>query len=909
MKKNWPFIFITLFTAFLAVALWQSSQVIVQKDVDERLLRSSTDISQKIQNGLHVSVATLLDLRGFLLAYDWGRPEKLPNLFTGMSRFIDNTGILTKFQGSMGVGYIEVFPTSRSTMQQQQMEKIYPGFKIFPESARPLASSVIYFQTLDAGHREVLGFDIFTDTRRSAALTEALATGEPTISLPSKNPADLFGRQVLVFVPVKGSQNGSSTVIFMPFQPDAFFGSLFGKVAPDEPENFIVSAVNLGAQEDLLYRRLGRDFVPGDSHVEDFNIYNIKIRLRVQPTASFYHSTDVILPNIVGAICVLAAIFIVYFLRSTEKHFRTEERSRRELERAYLEISEKSQNLQRLVDMMKAPVGELEMENILMRFVALAKSVGEFKSHILYFNADTSDEFLPLSNDSHILHRNTLKKEIGRKNFLNFFKAHLYMTSVDLSGPRFEKEFLPPSEGQEWMALRLFSRNQDLIGVLTLFRPKMGGFSIKEIEGLTTLSAQAALIMENAWLYVKANEGGRAKNEFLANMSHEIRTPVNAIIGFSDILGRPGVSETLKQTSLENIRKNGGQLIRIIDDILDLSKIEAGKMSIHSKKLVLSDLFRDVHSYIGMRARKKGIQFKTIFDSDIPESIIADDIRIKQILLNILGNAVKFTDQGQVLFLISAQKLDSESNVALRLKVVDSGIGISSEVKKVLFQSFTQGDSSHSRRFGGTGLGLVLSKRLAVEMGGDVLLLDSQPQIGSTFQINLNVQTGTEKWIRPNFEPNFETMAGAAALTAAGGVEVDKIQSERGASILLVEDSEDNQEIFEYFLKSAGHRVKIVSNGVEAVDLSCKMNFDLILMDIQIPGLNGKDATKKIRQMGFSKPILALTAHALPEEVDACLKAGCDGQITKPVTGEELIQTVNFYLESHVHSVVQASPI
>ncbi len=389
-------------------------------------------------------------------------------------------------------------------------------------------------------------------------------------------------------------------------------------------------------------------------------------------------------------------------------------------------------------------------------------------------------------------------------------------------------------------------------------------------------------------------EASLAKSNFLANMSHEIRTPMGAIVGFSDLISKESLTPERKKHFLLNIEKNVQILTRIIDDVLDHSRIEAGKLPIEKTVFSLSKLLQDIESMMSLEAEKKqNLVFKIISRNLIPEQLISDEIRLKQILMNLIGNALKFTRRGHVTLTVQCPAHDVNKKPCLEFLIEDTGIGIPYEVQKQLFDGFVQADASTTRRYGGTGLGLALSKQLAKLLGGDAELLRSSPGDGSLFRVQIPVENvPKQKWLEHWRVNNQST-------------ESDPIPSKKqvstasellNKSILLVEDSEDNQEIFKIFLESVGAKVDIVSNGIDAVyQISCK-HYDLILMDIQIPGIDGKEATRQIRSSGYLWPIVALTAHAMPHEIESCIQSGCNGQITKPVSGEQLIRETESFL-------------
>ncbi len=377
-------------------------------------------------------------------------------------------------------------------------------------------------------------------------------------------------------------------------------------------------------------------------------------------------------------------------------------------------------------------------------------------------------------------------------------------------------------------------------------------------------------------------------------MSHEIRTPLGAIVGFSDALGRESLTVRQKQEFAWSIRRNADILARVVDDVLDLSKIEAGKLYLEKSDVSLPSLLADLKSVMEMQTKSKvGVYFHVESRGTIPEFVRTDEVRLKQILMNLVGNGLKFTEKGRVGLVVKANKAGpNESGPGtLRFSVEDTGVGISSEAQKNLFGVFAQGDASTTRRFGGTGLGLALSRQLARLLGGDVVLAASRPGAGSTFEVSLPLDVPEDsRWLGSWLERREEPQATPPRADEQGLL--------RGMRILLVEDSVDNQEIFRFFLESGGADVDIVDNGLDAVSHAGRTRYDLVLMDIQIPGIDGKEATRRIRSQGFRGPVVALTAHAMTEECASCLAAGCNGQITKPVTGDQLIQESFDYIRT-----------
>jgi signal transduction histidine kinase/CheY-like chemotaxis protein/HPt (histidine-containing phosphotransfer) domain-containing protein len=385
----------------------------------------------------------------------------------------------------------------------------------------------------------------------------------------------------------------------------------------------------------------------------------------------------------------------------------------------------------------------------------------------------------------------------------------------------------------------------------------------------------------------EAQEASRAKSEFLANMSHEIRTPMTAIIGYADLLLDPETTATDRLTHIQTVRRNGEHLLGILNDILDLSKIEAGKMTIEQVRCSPSMIIVDVASLMRVRAKEKGLFFEVHYQTPIPETIQSDPTRIRQILLNLVGNAIKFTASGGIRILARCENADGPSPT-LTLEVVDTGIGLSGSQTEQLFQPFVQADTSTTRKFGGTGLGLAICRRLALILGGDISV-DSSPGRGSSFR--LTVAAGSLAGVKM-FEELHE-----AGIPETGVVPADQAIEALSCNVLLAEDGLDNQLLISTHLTRAGARVTIAENGRIALEMAlaaalAKEPFDVILMDMQMPEMDGYAATSELRRKGYTGPIVALTAHAMAGDRERCLAAGCSDYLTKPIGRSKLVNAV-----------------
>jgi signal transduction histidine kinase/CheY-like chemotaxis protein len=380
-----------------------------------------------------------------------------------------------------------------------------------------------------------------------------------------------------------------------------------------------------------------------------------------------------------------------------------------------------------------------------------------------------------------------------------------------------------------------------------------------------------------------ADTANRAKSEFLANMSHEIRTPLAGILGYVEMLTQYGKDETKRKDYGEKIRRCADSLSALINDILDLSKVEAGALSIERIQLSLGQEVEAVLALFQERADEKGIALETILERPLPSHFFSDPVRFRQIITNVLGNALKFTTEGKVSLRVRKQtaKEAAGGKPLLVFTITDTGCGIRPADQARLFQPFQQADSSTTRKYGGTGLGLALSRRLAHALGGNLILLESVFEKGSTFQLTIDP------------DPPEERAADAVAPSKVEPREADPLPRLDGIRILLAEDHPDNETLICEFLSHQGAVVDVAHNGAEAVEMVKPDLHRVVLMDIQMPVMDGHQATKRLRDNGIKLPIVALTAHAMVEERSKCLRSGFDDYLTKPLQRALLIQTVH----------------
>jgi len=411
-------------------------------------------------------------------------------------------------------------------------------------------------------------------------------------------------------------------------------------------------------------------------------------------------------------------------------------------------------------------------------------------------------------------------------------------------------------------------------------------------------SAEFALVLANQ----QAMAANSAKSEFLANMSHEIRTPLTAILGYADLIEHEVDTLGSRETKLEYIeivRRNGQHLLQVVNDILDISKIEAGKMTVENIVVNPAKLIEEVVALMAVGANATGIEFNAVLPPDLPSTIRTDPNRLRQVLVNLVGNAIKFTKKGSVTLQVDCNRKDQRMSFA----IVDTGIGLSQEQIDKSFGAFEQADLTVTRKYGGTGLGLRISKHLTQLLGGDITI-QSIFGIGSTF--TATVATGlldsvpTLSQILKNTalgeQPQCQECYGSdLAISNVSQLPLADLR------ILLAEDGTDNQRLISYILRKAGAEVQIAENGKVAIEmltidgtlespLQTPCSFDLLLSDMQMPVMDGYEAASWLRNKGSTIPIVALTAHAMSSELDLCISVGCNAYATKPIDKVKLIE-------------------
>ena len=369
----------------------------------------------------------------------------------------------------------------------------------------------------------------------------------------------------------------------------------------------------------------------------------------------------------------------------------------------------------------------------------------------------------------------------------------------------------------------------------------------------------------------KADKRNKLKSQFVANVSHELRSPLTSVLGYADLLTQSTLSSSIRVDYAQRIKNNGEHLLSILNDILDISKVESGKFNINQEDFNFKEFVQKVHSFISGMAQKRGVQVKLEIDDNIPDSLKTDDLRLRQVLLNLLSNAIKFSN-GKDVDLKITKGLDN----LLIFDVIDHGIGMGEKYKKDLFNAYKQESNMTSKVFGGSGLGLHLSKKLCKELGGDLKLVYSEEDVGTCFRVEMPFVTcDSSKTIELKAEDIYQKLSGYVK-----------------NKILVVDDAKENQHLIGVYLNEFGINYDVACDGREAVEKCFNCDYDLVLMDILMPKLNGIDATKLIRHRKPNLPVLAFTAHAARSEINRILESGFNAHLAKPFNKKDLYSTI-----------------
>lgn len=867
----------------LSVSTFLGVRTAIEADIDRRLNTELAKLETIIAARVESYAGALYYIRAFFEAAGNPTPEKY-------RQFIEKSEINQRYPGLRGIGYSEVFAAGDRSAILRRLRELDANAELQSERGGPLYSSLMLYEPLDIASRKYLGTDALTLPERGSLIRAAMRSGRPVLS-GVLDPVITKGadRFLQIYLPVttgRESLHAGDRWLHASFRVQEFFQGAFGV------PTLVTEKVNwkfVDGQRTVYDR-----FQAPDDHMDssrtvsrDIHILGRKFRLTVTPMRHFFTLTDRYLSLVTAILAGALTVFVFFVLSSSRRQLKDETETKVNLMANQNLISLQARNLELLNRFSRAVAEELNEESLLAHFLSVIREA-EIDFAFLYVSSPSANGQLQLHSWVGVEDVSNLPDKISLQ-FMKQVMSNRFMLTKEhqIMGPSLARLLGPFNRAEDWIVSVVPTRqrtDQLLLVAGNLKSP----FSKLQKELLDNVISHVGLGIDKITLIESAQTSNRSKSAFLANMSHEIRTPLNALMGFSEMLTGRQLSDVRRMSIANSIRKNSEYLTRLIDDVLDLSKIEAGKLKIHHRRVRLASLVYEIKSIVDLKANEKNLKLDVISNGPLPAHVFVDDVRLKQILLNICGNAVKFTNSGSVTIAVSCRK-KTENSGELVFYVEDTGPGISEEAQAHLFKPFSQGDETTTRKFGGSGLGLALSVRLANELGGSLRLIRSIKEVGSVFEII--IPTGDlqgEEWIDslvPPVSPTYPHMVAPLTETRLDGLK-----------FLLVEDSVDNQEIFTFFLKNAGAEVDVVENGNAAVEWGVHRPYDLILMDIQIPGIDGKEATRRLRAQGCMTTIVALTAHAMREEKDSCLQAGCDGQITKPIGERDFIEAISSYL-------------
>ncbi|WP_186767440.1 CHASE domain-containing protein [Blastopirellula retiformator] len=855
-----------LVTGFLV----RDSQRHIRNTNHTLFLKRSELLTEEIQRRANLCVYGLKGARGMYAGSEHVSRD-------GFKSYVDSRDLPAEFPGAIGFGMIQRVP--RDEIQQfiaAERADNAPDFDVLSLGDESIAYVIQHIYPLEP-NRRAWGYDVGSETTRRTAIEKAIRTGEPTITgMIHLLQDDKIRAGFLYYVPIY--ENGSSTRTPEERQAN-LAGVLYAPIILERSLDHMGDLVNAGldfeifdgdqlAQQSQLYDH--------DGHLKDepgqhddgtdysgrmfVNIARIPVggrtwTIRTSTLPPFEAEVDRVTPAFFGfggvALSLMLAGIVWAMGLSQARALALAEDMTHELrisEQTANHAAEEAERLAKIVRRTSNAVvitdvdGRIEWVNdgfTRLSGYELNEAFGKRPSELLYGPNSNPDAVERLSDALRL--RASTNAEI-----VNYAK-----------------------DGREYVVAIESAPLTDSSGALT-------GYMLIESDITEKCAAEnrlKALNTELTMAHQEAKRASRIKSEFLANMSHEIRTPMTAIIGFSDMLLDDEVSNEDRKKAVSTIQRNGTHLLELINDILDLSKVEAGKFDIELRPMDPAMALRDLEELMSDRAhaQKNRLTFKTV--GELPKSILCDSTRLKQALLNLVGNAIKFTKNGVVRV---STRCDVERE-QLIFEISDSGIGMSDEQMQHVFQPFRQADASMTRKFGGTGLGLAITKQIAILLGGDVTAT-SELGKGSTFTLSIGTGDLAAAAASAEDEPIAKTQpqtADASSLKLSG-------------RILLVEDGPDNRKLISFILKKAGAEVTTAENGKLGLDAALKAwqadnPHDVILMDMQMPVMDGYTATELLRSAGYKGQIIALTAHAMRGDVNKCLDAGCDAYLTKPI--------------------------
>lgn len=910
LSHEWNVFLVLIFIIAISLFSWWTVKIHLEKEWNARLDAEVEKVSSSINREFYGIGHALLDIRAYFQISGTPTPKSFQN-------YIDSSQVLRRFPGLQGVAYAQSLEKDQIPALEKKMHAFgYSDFKYWPPlEERGFYTAITLIQPEDWRNKKALGYDMYSDSRRKEAMNKAAegnthAVSDPLVLVQDEDTKD---EGFLIYLPSAATVDSTGQTepkksllgfVYAIIRTPRFFDGALGVPSfYNEKINFQIQVHNNGTKKlEGLYERFPSKEnakILSDIYLnKEIKVFDKTWTLRAEPLPHFYNWYERYIPILFAIVTLIMLSIIFLALWSTQQFLKFNEKHKESLAQISKNKSAEILLFKKLNTMVADLSSAIEGNSLFEKFFFHLNNVFDVQDCVVFARESKGQYEKRFQHELQIFpDQMTLPPEfdeLAKEGVLYTQPPEVFATWSHLLPPEVRQTL----QGQNYYILQTVlheSGKQASLMVIIKGPANLCDTKMKEYSLLSAFG-QYAMSYDKAILLQRAEDANLMKSSFLANMSHEIRTPLGVIIGYSEILAQDEIDPEDKTQIVNGIKRNGKDLARLIDDILDISKVEAGKLHFEMAQVNLENVVQEVKSIMDTRAIDKHIQFSLAKLSNVPSYIVTDDIRLKQILVNIVGNAIKFTDKGSVKLLYTV--ITNEDGEFLEFQVTDTGTGISEKHRENLFQPFSQGDVTSTRKYGGTGLGLALSKRLAELLGGDLFLLESSVGRGSTFCLRIPLKNA-QAFAEPLQEDTLSGVISSLEKKAERGIDwnaLDLTSLLQGVRILLVEDSEDNQEIYGHFLRSAGAEVILAEDGEKAIESAFKYKPRLILMDIQIPKIDGKEATKTIRQRGFSAPIIALTAHALHDEIRSCLAAGCNGQITKPVAGELLVQEVYFYL-------------
>jgi PAS domain S-box-containing protein len=776
-------------------------------------------------------------------------------------KFVNALDVQSSLPGVQGVGYaMYIKPRELPKIISKVRADGYPDFNIKPDTVRDEYTSIIYLEPLDARNRRAFGYDMMTETTRRSALFRARDTGQTVISGKVKLLQE-DGRDpqagFLMYLPVYKNEMDASThearraalsgYVYSPFRTGDMMSALLEKnwseVWVEVYDGTDVVNENLMYADKAIISAGETGMI---NHVQQntLELFGHHWTLLFRSSPEFEKNIDRQKEQFVFVAGALVSLMLFSLVRvqtlTMARAHKLADDMTSELTGAQNELRKRELFALKLFETAPEPMLLVDENGMISQVNSATERLFGYESGVMI--GMQVENLLPQNlRHNHV----SMRKEFLSNPASRMMGVGRYLHAVRVDGSEFDVEVaLAP--------LEFYQQNFVIVAVVDITQRRKLENTLREARD----AAEAA---------------NRAKSEFVANMSHEIRTPMNAVIGLSQLMLDTRLDNT-QRDYLNRINNASRSLLGVINDILDYSKIEAGKLDIESIEFKMADVAKNISDMFAITAKRKGINLIVESAHDVPAVLVADPLRLGQVLNNLVSNAIKFTERGEVRVLFKADQVNDQ-DLMLRVEVSDTGIGLTEEQRDKLFRAFNQADTSTTRKYGGTGLGLVICKRLVELMQGDIGV-ESKYGVGSTFWFTVKM-----------LNPQTRAAQVESVSDASGDNVANMTRMIHGARVLLVEDNMTNQLVARAFLSKMGVVVDVANNGQEAVEKFALNDYDIVLMDIQMPVMDGFEATRTIRATakGASIPIVAMTAAAMTEDREFAAAAGMNDHVAKPI--------------------------